>query len=261
MAQIGKGEFDQLRELLGVSEPAFAHEKKTVPSDRASKLGAAMAGVAPWKLVVAGVLALAAIGLVAALMGAFDEPTIVVREGVEEEAGQGAVLSDGGDAAAGRAPATAEGVPDAAAEEPPPTILVHVAGAVLAPGVYELPLEARVNDAVAAAGGLCPDAQPDALNLASPLTDGAKVLVPRVGEEAAPADSAQGEAAASPGVVDINRAGADELQALPGIGPSLAAAIVEEREVGGPFASPEDLMRVSGIGEKKYAKLAGLVTV
>ena len=74
-------------------------------------------------------------------------------------------------------------------------------------------------------------------------------------------DAGGGSALDAPQLVNINSAGADELDALPGVGPSTARAIVEDREANGPFAMPEDLMRVSGIGEKKFAKLKSSICV
>lgn len=147
-------------------------------------------------------------------------------------------------------------------KEPPPLIYVHVAGAVGAPGVYGLPEGARVHEAIEEAGGLAVGADVTTVNLAAPVADGNKIAVPWEGEEAfeiqgpSPVQAGGG----APGVVNVNTAGVDELQTLPGIGPSLAQAIVVEREQGGPFASPEDLIRVSGIGDKKLARLLGSVT-
>lgn len=164
--------------------------------------------------------------------------------------------------------AAAMTVPAAVSEEPAPDpVVVHVDGAVASPGVYELELEApRVNDAIRAAGGLLEEADTTALNLADLLIDGQKVHVPMAGEGVdevtSDATSASGAAgAASSGTVNINTAGVEELDGLPGIGPSTAQAIVEDRQANGPFASVEDLMRVSGIGEKKFAKLEGKICV
>lgn len=158
-----------------------------------------------------------------------------------------------------------------AAEEPvepaePVMIVIDVDGAVVAPGVYELGAAARVRDAIAAAGGLASDADTAALNQAAPLADGQKVHVPRVGEAASAAASggsaATGTATGDPSeLVNINTASADELDTLPGIGPATAAAIIEDREKIGPFTSTEDLMRVSGIGEKKFEQLSTLICV
>ena len=131
----------------------------------------------------------------------------------------------------------------------------------------ELPQGARVQDAVDAAGGFAEGAACDELNLARPLTDGEQIVVPTL-EEAGAASSAigggAGEAqteAAAGGKVNLNKASAAELDALPGVGPSTAEKIVAEREANGPFATVEDLKRVSGIGDKKFADLADLVCV
>jgi competence protein ComEA len=142
-------------------------------------------------------------------------------------------------------------------------VVVHVAGAVVAPGVHRLPAGARVIDAVTVAGGPLPEASLDAINLAAPLVDGLRLYVPRVGEvvaAVAPGVVAPGVTATS-GPVDLNRATVAELDGLPGVGPATAAAIVEHRERAGPFASVDDLEAVPGIGPAKLAALAGLVTV
>lgn len=143
------------------------------------------------------------------------------------------------------------------------TVVVHVDGAVTAPGVYELPEGSRVNDAVLAAGGLAEGADTASLNLAATVSDGEKVHVPFEGEKAAETGAGLGDDAAqgAGGLVNINVANAAELDELPGVGEATAAAIVEDRDRNGPFTTPEDLMRVSGIGEKKFAKLEGLICV
>lgn len=147
-------------------------------------------------------------------------------------------------------------------------VLVHVDGAVASPGVYALLMEdPRVEDAVEAAGGLAEGADTTTLNLAAPVADGTKVHVPAEGEaaQAAPGEaaSAAGTAAApgSGGLVNINTADAAALQTLPGVGEATASAIIQDREQNGPFSSTEDLMRVSGIGEKKFAKVRDLICV
>ena len=159
---------------------------------------------------------------------------------------------------------------------PPPTptavrLAVHVTGAVRRPAVVRLPEGARVADAVAAAGGLADDASPD-LNLAAPLSDGAQVDVPRQGEAVAaavraPPAAAAGDvaaAAAAPGAgapIDVNRADAAALDALPGVGPALAARIVAWRSANGPFRAPEDLLNVSGIGDRTLERLRAAIVV
>ena len=107
------------------------------------------------------------------------------------------------------------------------------------------------------------------LNRASKITDGQKIYVPTVGEQqaAAAVGGAESGAATTPGaesssgLVNINTASAAELQTLSGIGPSMAQSIIDERTQNGAFASVDDLMRVSGIGEKKLAKIKDCICV
>lgn len=148
-------------------------------------------------------------------------------------------------------------------------IVVDVAGAVASPGVVELKDGARVADALGAAGGLAEDADLTSVNRAARLTDGQRVYVPRVGERVAPVEGDGSAGAAGEGTqstatgqaVNINTAGLAELDALPGVGPATAQAIIDDREANGPFTAPEDLMRVSGIGEKKFEKLKSSICV
>lgn len=151
-----------------------------------------------------------------------------------------------------------------ARETAPGPVTVHVTGGVEAAGLRSLPAGARVGDAVAAAGGLTTDADLERINLARPLADGEHVHVPRIGEDPLP-DAAPGGAAAgavgSDGLLDLNRATAAELETLPGIGPTRAAAIVDHRERHGPFSVPGDLRAVPGIGEATFQTLAPLVVV
>ncbi|TFV61896.1 competence protein ComEA [Geodermatophilus sp. DF01-2] len=141
------------------------------------------------------------------------------------------------------------------------TVVVSVVGLVARPGLVTLPEGSRVADAVAAAGGLLPDADPAAVNLAAVVSDGQQVAVGVPG--AAPAGGAGGGATGSSGSgpVDLNAATAAHLDALPGIGPVLAQRIVEHRERNGPFRTVEQLDDVPGIGPATYAELAELVTV
>lgn len=135
------------------------------------------------------------------------------------------------------------------------TITVHVAGAVLSPGVVRIAAGARVGEAIAAAGGARPDADLGRVNLAAPLADGQQLSVPTVSPDG------QGGAVAGDGRVRLNVAGVQELEALPGVGPVLAERIVAYREEHGPFAVVEDLLDVPGIGEGKLAALREAVLV
>lgn len=148
----------------------------------------------------------------------------------------------------------------------PARVLVHVVGAVARAGVVELVDGARVHDAIDAAGGATGDADLAQLNLAAPVADGQRVAVPRFGEVLAPA--AAGGAAGggtggvdASGLVNLNTATGAQLEELPGIGPTLAEAIIAERERSGGFEKVEDLQKVRGIGEKRFAELRELVTV
>jgi competence protein ComEA len=167
----------------------------------------------------------------------------------------------------------------------PARIVVHAAGAVARPGVHDVAAGARVADLVAAAGGLTDDADPDRINLAAPLRDGERVYVPRRGEAVAPdvvagaGDAPAGPAAdgrgggggggaeggsggaGPPARVDLNTADAAALEALPGIGPATAAAIIGHRAEHGPFASVDELQEVTGIGPAKLEQLRELVRV
>ncbi len=149
-------------------------------------------------------------------------------------------------------------------------VVAQVAGAVAQPGVYRLADGARVLDLVEAAGGALPDADLQALALASRLTDGQRVQVPRQGEVlppsvlgAAPAGAGAGSGAGSapPAPVDLNVATMAELEALPGIGPATAQAILTYRERNGPFRTVEDLGEVQGIGPARLDALRDLVRV
>lgn len=150
--------------------------------------------------------------------------------------------------------------PAATARPTADKIVVHVTGAVARPGVYELEPGSRVQLAVDLAGGATEDGDPDAINLAAVVVDGARVYVPVVGEVVPAADVASPAAATVAGPVDVNRATAVELESLPGVGPATAAAIVTERERNGPFVGVDDLERVPGIGPAKLASLRDLVT-
>ncbi|CDD10164.1 comEA protein [Phascolarctobacterium succinatutens CAG:287] len=163
------------------------------------------------------------------------------------------------------------------------TVRVQVSGAVLEPGVYDLPASCRVEEAIAAAGGLTENADSERVNLVRKVRDGMQIRVPvkkaertsRTQRKSAQAKSGLGESASGKSgsvkagsgrnnsimqSVRINSASAGELQQLPGIGPALAKRIVETRSRG-RFASVEDLLRVPGIGKAKLAKLRDYVEV
>lgn len=133
------------------------------------------------------------------------------------------------------------------------SITVHVAGAVAAPGLVEVPGGARLADAISVAGGALAEADLASVNLAEPLTDGMRVVIPGPGVEVTGAGPADGR-------VRLSTATAEELATLPGIGPVLAGRIVDHRDDAGPFESVDDLLDVSGIGERLLAGIRDLVT-
>lgn len=148
-------------------------------------------------------------------------------------------------------------------------LAVHVAGAVTHPGVVEVAAGSRVIDALEAVGGALPEADLDRLNLAAKVADGQRVYVAKAGEAdpgvAGAADpnavGASGDGSAPVGKVNLNTASQAQLEALPGIGPTYAQSIIAERQRRGGFQSVNDLRSVRGIGDKRFAELAPLVTV
>ena len=170
------------------------------------------------------------------------------------------------------APAPTE--PSTPAEQSPPAeVVVHVSGAVKQAGVYRLAPASRVADAIEQAGGATENADLDALNLAEPLQDGQKIHVPRKGEVSAPAvasvapsrsprSAPQAAATATTQFpINLNTATADQLEAIPGIGPVLAQRIIEYRQTRGRFQSVDELLEVRGIGPKRLESMRPYVVV
>lgn len=159
---------------------------------------------------------------------------------------------------------TSVGSPPGSACAAPGSVVVDVAGKVRRPGVYTLPTSARVVDAVRAAGGALPGVSVAALNLAAHLSDGQQISVGVT--PAAPVGTAPGSSPPTGGTVagapvNLNTAGLEQLEALPGVGPVLAQHILDWRTEHGGFTSVDQLQQVSGIGDAKYATLKPLVTV
>ena len=159
--------------------------------------------------------------------------------------------------------------------EPPGSLLVHVAGAVRNPGVYELAVGSRVADAVEHAGGPRARAALEGINLAAALVDGQQVVVPtrvrsatgagagQAGEvaDAGPAGATAGAGTSvSSGPISLSLASATQLQELPGVGPVTAERIVAHREEHGPFRAVDELAAVSGIGSARIEAIRYLVT-
>ena len=156
-------------------------------------------------------------------------------------------------------------------------ITVYVSGEVMKPGVYVLLATARVIDALQAAGGTTNQADLVVVNLAAPLVDAAQVFFPRKGSTphatlprphagvnlpiAGSSNGAGAGATSATGIVDINSATLSDLDALPGVGPSTAQAIIDYRVANGPYSSVEDLLNVRGIGPSKLAAMRARVRV
>lgn len=163
--------------------------------------------------------------------------------------------------------ASVAGTDEAAAEEGSlqsgHALHVHVAGAVRRPGVYQVPPGSRVAAAVEAAGGLGRRADPAGVNLAAPLQDGQQVVVAESGGAAADhtagTTGAAGAGSPAGGMISLSSATAEQLETLDGIGPALAARIIEYRDANGGFSSVEELQEVEGIGEKRFAALRDAV--
>jgi competence protein ComEA len=142
--------------------------------------------------------------------------------------------------------------------EKPPSIIIHIAGAVNNPGVFELPEGARVNDALIIAGGENDFADLERINLAAPLQDGMKIVVPKIGDESDIFIFAEEK---NDGLININTASSEELQKLSGVGPVLAQNIIDFREANGNFSSVDELIHVSRIGEATLNRLRDKITV
>ncbi len=145
----------------------------------------------------------------------------------------------------------------AEAEATSAPIRVYVSGAVQSPGVYTLPPESIADDALRLAGGPTEDADLTFVNLAATLQDGQQLHVPTFGQEPVPTVPLS----SLPLLVNVNTAGADELETLPGIGPVTASSIIAYREEHGPFRTVDALLSVSGIGPATLEKIRGFITV
>lgn len=189
----------------------------------------------------------------------------------------------GGDAGTASGSAAAAGdAADARRDETEGAVVVHVDGCVKKPGLYTLSATAhRINDAIAAAGGVTSDADMTCVNVAELMQDGEKVTIPargapntddatdnaragdngasssrgRAGGKAVQGHTQNAHASPRAGKISINKASAANLETIPGIGPSTAQHIVADRAQHGKFKRLEDLMRVKGIGKKKFEKI------
>ncbi len=156
--------------------------------------------------------------------------------------------------------------------EPAPTkapIEVQVIGGVVHPGVYQLPEGSRVQDAVEAAGGLLADADPNTINLAAKLEDGQQLVIPGGASATTGAQNTLpfsviptvGASGVSGDLIDLNSATLDQLDSLPGIGPTTAQNIIDYRQQHGPFSHIEDIMNVPGVGPTTFDAIKDLITI
>ncbi|MFC4942225.1 helix-hairpin-helix domain-containing protein [Pseudonocardia sp. GCM10023141] len=166
------------------------------------------------------------------------------------------------------APPSAGATGAATGAEPPSQLVVSVSGKVVTPGLVQVPDGARVADVLTAAGGVLPGTDLLGLNPARRVADGEQIVVGVPPPPEAPAEpssgagsTAAGAGAAPGGKVNLNAAGASQLDALPGVGPVTAQRIVEWRTHNGRFARVEQLREIEGIGERKFAQLRDLVTI
>lgn len=227
----------QLRSSIGVDpDPWESSSDDDTPLDHAPRHLSA-----PARLTIASVIGLALVGLALTSVG------VVMRSSGDTQT----VTLD-------QVPA----IPDTAEQRAPVravqrTVIVHIVGQVMRPGIVELDDAARVIDAIDAAGGVTQAADIDSLNLARVLVDGEQVYVPEVGEDLTARVSPQHATAQGP--ISLSQADQAALETLPGVGPSLAARIISFREANGPFQSVSDVLAVSGIGPATLDRFADQV--
>ncbi len=136
-----------------------------------------------------------------------------------------------------------------------PAVMVHLCGAVKREGVFKLKPGDRILDALTLAGGSLPTADLSGLNLAEPVKDGQKIVVPAKVTVAVPANTTTGAR------ININTADEKALDSLPGIGATTAKQIVDHRRTNGPFIKPEQIMEIPRFGKRKFERIKGLITI
>jgi len=225
------------------------------------RLGATLAAVTVTRLLTtAGAVVLVAV----TAWWLLRSPAPPVERSLPSARSAGAGLATNATTATTVAPAVA-----ATTTSSPAEVVVQAAGAVTTPGVYRVAADARVVDVVTAAGGATADADLQSVALAAKVTDGARVYVPRVGEavstDAGSPTTIVGTNGRGPPTpanpLDLNQATELELEALPGVGPATAQAIVTYRDEHGPFIAVDDLLDVRGIGPAKLDAFRDLVRV
>ncbi len=233
--------------------------------DRLPRWAAPRCGVAPRTLAAVGVVLAIATGFAVhhyatgrPRAAPAPEPVPVAASTAEP----GGPVTGGDSSGSGDSGGSAGGSGDAGDAGEPGSVVVDVAGEVAEPGVITLPEGSRVADALRAAGGVTPGTDITGLNRARVLADGEHLVVGAAGQEAAPAPGpGSARPPAEPGPVNLNTATAEELQTLPGIGPVLAGHIVDHRDRHGRFTAVEQLLEVSGIGDRRLADLRDRVVL
>jgi len=222
--------------------------------EKHASLTQALARRSRWRVPIGATIVIVLVALAGAVAVTAFTPqganTVIGADGstsVGSAAGDSAADGSAGGADGASAAPTSEGIP----------IFVHILGAVREPGLYELREGDRAIDAVSAAGGFLAQADLTQLNLARFVGDGEQIVVAVIG--AVPPASGSGPAAS--GMVNINTADATTLETLPRVGPAMSARIIAWRDQHGRFAIIEDLMNVSGIGEKTFDGLKALISI
>jgi competence protein ComEA len=168
-----------------------------------------------------------------------------------------------------------QGKPIELSPQPTPApLVVYVTGSVIRPGVYSLPRLSRVSNAIEAAGGLSTDADQSAVNLAARLLDGQKIVVPKINtpmqgpnidanttETQKPAPQASVATPSTDNPLNLNTATPEQLDLLPGIGPTRATDIIAYRTQHGSFKTIDEIMNVSGIGQTTFDRIKALIYV
>ncbi|HUR22334.1 MAG TPA: helix-hairpin-helix domain-containing protein [Acidimicrobiales bacterium] len=222
-------------------------------------------GLAAGAVAVAG-LVVAVVVVVIALRGAPSPSAPLVLPRAQPSSQTGAATGGGGSNDDAGAVGASVGPSSSGAGRAGAGAFVHAAGAVAHPGVYRVRAGGRVSDLLDAAGGPAGDADLDQVNLAAKVSDGERVYVPRRGESPPPAAGSSTGAAGAGGVpasgpVNLNTATLEQLDSLPGVGPTTAQAILEYRKAHGRFRTVDELMEVRGIGEARLASLRPKIRV
>ena len=231
--------------------------------DRLEKRRRIVIGVASGLVIVGvGILAFSAGKGMSGIPRGADALVVADLEGSEPPAAEATALEDTADEVQTEPESTQQPTPSVPASPVP--IIVYISGAVLHPDTYTLSAQARVKDAVIAAGGLASDADSDHINLSEHISDAQHIYVPHLGEQVvsnATNVPVSKMATGGAGLININTASPAELEPLPKIGTALAQRIVDWRTANGPFQSITDVQKVKGITPAIYDEIKAKITV